>query len=145
MDTAAQTIVVVDGMGGGIGVQLVARIREQLGGAEIIALGTNGTAVERMLKAGASRGAAGENAIRVSARLGAFILGPVGIIVPNSMLGEITPATAEAILAAPGERILLPLRNDHFTLPGIEQMPLAKAIDLAVALLKERLAPHASP
>ena len=134
------TIVVIDGMGGGIGAQLIARMKESLGAeTEIIALGANSAATERMIKAGAAKGATGENAVRVSAKLGDFILGPIGIVIPNSMLGEITPAMAEAILAAPGERILLPVKNDHFTLPGLEPMPLAKAIDLSIGVLTERL------
>jgi hypothetical protein len=133
-------IVVIDGMGGGIGTQLIARMRNSLDGEpEIIALGANSTATERMIKAGASRGATGENAIRVSAKLGDFILGPIGIVIPNSMMGEITPAMAEAVLAAPGKRILLPLKNDHFSLPGLEPMPLAKAIDLLISVLRESL------
>jgi hypothetical protein len=134
------TIVIIDGMGGGIGVQLVGKIRE-MGGVdtEILALGTNAVAAERMVKAGAHRGAAGENAVRVSAALGDFILGPIGIVIPNSLLGEISLAMAEAILAAPGERILIPLQHEHFFLAGLEPQPLAKLVDRAVEVLRERL------
>jgi hypothetical protein len=135
-------IVVVDGMGGGIGVQLIGRLREILGkagDAEIVALGANAVATERMVKAGADRGASGENAIRVSVGEGDFILGPVGIVVGNSMMGEITPAMAQAILAAPGERILLPLQQDHFYIAGLDQMPLARMIEKSMELFKERL------
>ncbi|MDR2803687.1 MAG: DUF3842 family protein [Treponema sp.] len=135
-----KTIVVVDGMGGGIGVQLVGKLREAAGeNVEIIALGTNSVAVERMVKAGAHRGASGENAIRYSVGLGDIIVGPIGIIIGNSMMGEITCAMAEAILAAPGERILLPLQNDHLTLAGLDGLPLAKMIERAVELALERL------
>jgi hypothetical protein len=131
-------IVVVDGMGGGIGAQLIGKIKD-IGDLEIIALGTNGAATERMIKAGAHRGATGENAIRVSVSLGDFILGPIGIVIINSLMGEITPAIAGAILAAPGERILLPLQNDHFLLAGLEPAPLARAVDKAMEILRERL------
>jgi hypothetical protein len=134
-----KTVVVIDGMGGGIGAELVSRLVGSLPGTvEIIALGTNALATERMLKAGASRGAAGENALKISVKLGDYILGPIGIIIPNSMMGEITPGMAEAVLAAPGERILIPFKNDHFTLPGLEPLPLAKAIGLTIEVLKER-------
>jgi hypothetical protein len=134
------TIVVIDGMGGGIGVQLIGKIREAIkGDPEIIALGTNAVATERMVKAGAHRGASGENAIRVSAALGDFILGPMGIVIVNSLMGEITGPMAEAILAAPGKRILLPLQHDHFYLAGMESMPLARLVEKAVELLKERM------
>jgi hypothetical protein len=134
------TIVIIDGMGGGIGVQLIGKIRE-LGGSnrEIIALGTNAVATERMVRAGAHRGATGENAIRVSVSLGDFILGPIGIVIANSLMGEISSVMAESILAAPGERILIPLQHEHFVLAGIEQQPLAKMVDKAVEILKERL------
>jgi hypothetical protein len=137
-------IVIVDGMGGGIGVQLITRLketwsREDREGVEIIALGANAVAAERMVKAGADRGASGENALRVSVCRGDYIMGPVGIVVGNSMMGEISPAMAQAILEAPGERILLPLQQEHFYIAGLEQMPLARMIDRALDLLKERI------
>lgn len=128
-------------MGGGIGVQLVGKLREATGdNVEIIALGTNAVAVERMVKAGAHRGAAGENAICHSVGLGDFIVGPIGIIIGNSMMGEITRSMTEAILAAPGDRILLPLQNEHLTLAGLEGLPLAKMIERAVELVTEKIA-----
>jgi hypothetical protein len=134
-------VAVIDGMGGGIGVQLITRLKE-LGDAEleIIALGTNSSAVERMIKAGAHRGASGENAVRVSAGTADFILGPIGIVITGSMMGEITAGIAEAVLAAPGERILLPLQNEHFLLAGVETMPLAKQTERALELYRERRA-----
>ncbi|MDR2068394.1 MAG: DUF3842 family protein [Spirochaetaceae bacterium] len=145
-----QKVVIIDGMGGGIGAQLISRIRElACEELEIIALGTNAVAAERMIKAGAHRGAAGENAIKVSAPLGDFILGPIGIVIANSLMGEISPAMTEAILAAPGEKILLPLQQDHFRLAGMESLPFTKIIDKAIDILKERLSagrpPEGSP
>jgi hypothetical protein len=135
-----KTIVIIDGMGGGIGAQLVSHLREILGTEQvIIALGSNSSATERMLKAGATKGATGENAVKISARLGDFIVGPVGIVIPNSMMGEITPVMVDAILTAPAERILLPLKNEHFTLVGLESTPFTKAIELAAALVKARI------
>jgi hypothetical protein len=92
-----------------------------------------------MIKAGAHRGASGENAILHSVRLGDLIMGPIGIIIGNSMMGEITRSMAEAILAAPGERILLPLQNEHMTLAGLDGLPLARMIERAVELAKERV------
>ncbi|MDR1031257.1 MAG: DUF3842 family protein [Treponema sp.] len=133
------TVIIVDGMGGGIGVQLIGRLKELVDDIEIVALGTNAVATERMMKAGAHRGATGENAIRVSVAHGDFILGPIGIVIINSMMGEITSGMAEAILKAPGQRILLPLQQDHFYLAGLEQVPLAKMTDKAVEIFKDRL------
>jgi hypothetical protein len=135
-----KTIIVIDGMGGGVGAQLVAKLRESLGKSpEIIALGTNATATERMIKAGADRGATGENAIRVSVGRGGLILGPIGIVIPDSLMGEITPEMARSILAAPGERILLPLQQDHFLIVGIETMPLGKTMERAIELAREKM------
>ncbi len=135
-------IVIVDGMGGGIGSQLVGRVRESVGnGVEIIALGANSGATERMVKAGADRGASGENAIQISVGLGDLVMGPIGIVIPNGMLGEITPTMAEAVLRAPGERILVPVAQEHFILAGVEQKPLGRLLDEAAALAKERLGP----
>jgi hypothetical protein len=141
-----RTIVIIDGMGGGIGVQLITKLREILGDGvpedgerELIALGTNAVATERMIKAGAHRGAAGENALKVSVALGDFILGPIGIVIPNGLMGEITPAMAEAVLAAPGERILIPLQQDHFHIAGLEPLPLAKTVEKALEYLRGRL------
>ncbi|MDR1390158.1 MAG: DUF3842 family protein [Treponema sp.] len=140
--SAGIRIVVIDGMGGGIGAALVEKIRDRLAGeaqkAELIALGANSGATEHMLKAGAQRGASGENAVIVSAGLADYILGPIGIILPNSMMGEISPAMAQAVLEAGAERILLPLEN-HFFIAGMETRPLAKLIDDAVARLFEQL------
>jgi hypothetical protein len=137
-------IVVIDGMGGGIGAALIPRLKEIAVAAgmedmEIIALGANASATERMIKAGAHRGASGENAVKVSVSLGDFIVGPIGIVIANSLMGEITAGMAEAVLNAPGERILLPLQNDHFHIAGFDGAPLAKLIDDAVAYLKKRL------
>jgi D-arabinose 1-dehydrogenase-like Zn-dependent alcohol dehydrogenase len=129
-----KTIVVVDGMGGGIGAQLVERVRELLGdGVEVIALGTNSAATERMLKAGADRGASGENAVAVAVALGDVILGPIGAAIPNGLMGEISDRVATAVLAARGRRVLVPVPQDHFTLVGLEQLPIGKLVSLAAA------------
>jgi hypothetical protein len=133
------SIVIIDGMGGGIGVQLVGRVKEICGDADVVALGTNAVAAERMVKAGAHRGAAGENAVRVTAKTASFILGPIGIVIADSMMGEITRVMAEAVLSSPGERILLPLQQEHFFIAGLEALPLAKMIDRAMEILKEKL------
>jgi hypothetical protein len=134
-------VVVIDGMGGGIGAGLVGKLREiNDADLEIIALGANAVAAERMVKAGAHRGAAGENAVRVSVPLGDFILGPIGIVIGNSLMGEITPSMAEAILAAPGKRILIPLVQDHFYLMGVGELPLGKLIEKAIDCLKDQIA-----
>jgi len=132
-------IAVIDGMGGGIGVQIVALLRQELPEIEILALGANAVATDRMMQAKASRGASGENAIRVSVGLADFIVAPIGVIVPNSMLGEITPAIAKAVAGARGRKLLLPVNQPHFEIVGIEGKPLAKQINTAIAIIKESL------
>jgi NAD(P)-dependent dehydrogenase (short-subunit alcohol dehydrogenase family) len=134
-------IIVIDGMGGGIGAELCGRLREFVGnaGGELIALGTNSAATERMLKAGAQRGATGENAIKVTAGTGDFITGPIGIIIRDSMMGEITSPMADAVLSAPGERVLLPLQNEHFYLAGLGKGNLGKLIDEAVDYIRGKM------
>lgn len=134
------SIVVVDGLGGGIGAQIISRLREKAQDTvEIVALGTNASAVDRMIKAGADRGASGENAIKVSVRLAKLIMGPIGIVIPNSMMGEISPSMAEAIMLADARRILLPLQHDHFILAGLEPLPVSRFIEEAVQRAMEEL------
>ena len=134
-------VVIVDGMGGGLGAQLAGALRRTFGdGMEIIALGTNASATERMLKAGADRGASGENAIKVSIGLGDYIIGPIGIVIPDSMMGEVSQAVASAVLCARGERILLPVQQSHFTIAGMEQKSAARLLEDALGVLKEKLA-----
>lgn len=130
-------IAVIDGMGGGIGVQIVTQVRQEMPDAEILALGANAVATDRMMQAKATRGASGENVIRVSIGLADFIIAPIGVIVPNSMLGEITPRIAEAVAGARGRKLLLPVNQPHFEIVGIESKPLAKQISAAIALVKE--------
>jgi len=133
-------IAVVDGMGGGIGVQIVTQLRQELPlDVEILALGTNAVATDRMMKARASRGASGENAIRVSIDRADFILGPIGVVVPNAMLGEITPAIAAAVADARGRKLLLPINQPRFEIVGIEWKPLTKQISAAIDVIRQAM------
>jgi hypothetical protein len=132
-------IAVVDGMGGGIGAQIVTQLREELPlDVEILALGTNAIATEKMMKARANRGASGENAIQVSINQADFILAPIGAVIPNSLMGEVTPAIATAIASAPGDKLLLPINQPHFEIVGIEWKALTKQISQAIDMIRER-------
>lgn len=133
-------IAVLDGLGGGIGVQIVTQLRQELPlEAEILALGTNAVATDRMMKARANRGASGENAIRVSIDRADFILAPVGVVVPNAMMGEITPAIAAAVAGARGRKLLLPINQPSFEIVGIEWKALTKQISAAIDIVREAL------
>ncbi|KJS83750.1 MAG: hypothetical protein JM58_12180 [Peptococcaceae bacterium BICA1-8] len=130
-------IIVIDGMGGGMGAQLVQSLVRELGSdVEIWALGTNAIATAAMVKAGASKGATGENAIRISARSAQVIMGPLGIIVPNALMGEITPEIAEIISTLSCRKILLPVNQPHVELVGFESRPLNELIKEAIQLVK---------
>ncbi|MBE9507430.1 MAG: DUF3842 family protein [Chloroflexi bacterium] len=133
-------IVVIDGLGGGIGTQIVTQIRKELPlDVEIIALGTNAIATDKMMRAHANRGASGENAIRVSINLADFILAPIGVVIPNSMLGEVTPAIAAAVAGARGRKLLLPINQPHFEIVGIEWKALTKQISAAIEVIRQAL------
>jgi hypothetical protein len=135
-------IAVIDGMGGGIGAQIVTQLREELPlDVEIIALGASAIATDKMMRAKASRGASGENAIRVSINLADVVLGPIGIVIPNSMMGEITPAIAQAVADCRGLKLLLPIGQPHLQIVGVEQRPLAKQITAAIQVIKSRCNP----
>lgn len=131
-------IAVIDGQGGGIGKSIVERLRKELPeGAEIIALGTNSLATSCMLKAGANEGATGENAIIVNAGKVDIIMGTVGIIAANSMLGELTLLMAKAIAESPAKKILLPLNRCNIEIVGVDRNePLPHLTDKAIQSLK---------
>ncbi len=123
-------IAVVDGMGGGIGAQLVSRVKSRLrDGDELIALGVNALATAAMLKVGASVGATGENAIMFNISRVQLILGPIGIVIPNSLYGEVTPAIATAIASTPAIKMLVPMAQPHFQLIGLESGSLNTTLD----------------
>lgn len=130
-------ILVVDGAGGSIGQQIVARLREQLPDRiEIIVLGTNAIAASNMMKAGANRGASGENAFRVTVPEADIIIGPISIVVANSFMGELTPAMAEALSLSKAKKILLPMSQPHIDLVGASNLPLPHLMDEMLKLVK---------
>ncbi len=133
-------VAVVDGMGGGIGAQIVAQLRQELPlDVEVLALGANAIATEKMMKARANRGASGENAIRVSIDEADYILAPIGAVIPNAMMGEITPAIAEAVAGARGIKLLLPINQPHFQIVGIEWKPLSRQIGQAIEIIRRHM------
>lgn len=131
-------IAVVDGQGGGIGRHIMEKLRRELPeNVELLALGTNSAATSVMLKAGANEGATGENAIIYSAQRVNLIVGPVSILIPHAMLGELTPGMAEAIALSPARKILLPLSRNAFDLIGLRSEPLPHLIAELVQKVKE--------
>ena len=134
---AAIRVLVVDGQGGGVGKVLVERLRLALGkDVFITAIGTNSLATSLMLKAGADAGATGENAILVNAPQAEVIMGAIGIIAADAMLGELSPPMARAIGSSQALKILVPLNRCNLQVVGIKTIPFASLIDEAVESLK---------
>ncbi|GBE58170.1 hypothetical protein BMS3Abin01_01101 [bacterium BMS3Abin01] len=137
---SAPVIAVIDGMGGNIGHQIISQLRRELpDDVEIIAFGTNSAATANMMRARASRGATGENAIRVSIGQADVILAPAAAVIANSYLGELTPGMAEAIASADAEKILLPMGQRGISFVATSRMPLPHLMEEALARLRQLL------
>ncbi|OGP93119.1 MAG: hypothetical protein A2156_08305 [Deltaproteobacteria bacterium RBG_16_48_10] len=140
MDKKKRTIAVIDGQGGGIGSVIIKRLRETLGEeVEVIGLGTNAMATGAMLKSGANKGASGENAIIQTVRTVEIIIGAMGIVLANSMMGELTPKMAEAIASSPAIKCLLPLRMPEVEIIGAPKEPLPHLVDQLMERIQEIL------
>ena len=125
-------ILVVDGQGGGIGRKLVDALKKNFSNIEITAVGTNVLATQAMLKAGANHGATGENAVLVGCRNADIIMGPVGIVIADSLWGEISPAMATAVGHSRAVRILLPMNQCNNLIAGIEDVSVGRLIESAM-------------
>jgi len=134
-------ICVIDGQGGGIGSTIIKKLKELFQETvEIIALGTNAIATAQMLKARANRGASGENAIVQTVKTVDIIIGPIGIIIANAMMGEVTPEVAKAVATSPAKKLLIPLTQENIEIVGISSVPLPHLIeDLVEVNLKQIL------
>lgn len=133
-------IVVIDGQGGRIGKMVVEQLKARLPEAQVIAIGTNSIATATMLRAGADAGATGENPVLVNAKQADIIVGPLGIIIADALLGEITPRMAQAICQSSAQRVLLPVNKCHTTIVGLKEVTLAEAVTLAVAEVAQLIA-----
>lgn len=128
----------MDGQGGGIGATVIKGLRAVSGeDLEIFALGTNSVATSRMMKAGANRGATGENAIVQTSPKVDVIIGPLAILMPNAMMGEVTPGMAEAVCSSEAKKILIPLTQEKVSIVGTTGEPLPHLVDQVVQIIKE--------
>jgi len=126
-------ICIIDGQGGGIGATLIKYLKQAYGeSVELIGLGTNAIATAQMLKAGANRGASGENAIAHTVGTADLILGSISITWANAMLGEVTPKMAQAVMSCAAPKVLLPLTQESVTLVGVLDEPLPHLVQRAV-------------
>ncbi len=128
-------LAVIDGQGGGIGTTIIKKVVETYKNQlEIWALGTNAIATAQMMKAGANRGATGENAICRCVQQVHVVAGPISILLSHSMMGEVTPAMVEAIGSSPAMKIILPITQDPIVVVGTSREPLPHLVDKMVSL-----------
>lgn len=134
-------LVVIDGQGGGFGRRLIEGVRAAGIKNEIVAVGLNSMATSAMLKAGADAGATGENPVIVNSRDADIIIGPIGIVMANALLGEITPAMAVAVGSSPAQKILIPSNQCHQFVAGCQELPLGAYIREVVERVDQMLKP----
>ena len=129
-------LVVIDGQGGRMGAQLIEGVRAAGLPCDVTAIGTNVLATSAMLKAGADRGATGENPVIVACRSAEVVVGPIGILAADALLGEITPAMATAVGRSGAVKLLLPVNQCRNIVVGTQQMTLAQLVAEAVVQLR---------
>ena len=131
-------LMVIDGQGGGIGASVIKGLRESMGtDLAILALGTNSVATSRMMKAGANKGGTGENAIIRTSQHVDVIIGPLAILMANSMMGEVTPEMASAVSSSDAEKILIPLTQEKVRIVGIAAEPLPHLVGQVIDVIRE--------
>jgi hypothetical protein len=128
-------IVVIDGQGGALGKSVIAALRKKRvaddGRGQIFAVGTNSAATVSMMGAGADHGATGENPVLVACADADAIIGPIGIVVANSMFGEITPAMARAVGESRAKKFLIPLDKCNVAVVGTPELNYSEFVHLA--------------
>lgn len=129
-------ILVIDAQGGGIGKNLVSAIKEHLPDTTVTAVGTNTVATSAMLKAGADCAATGENAVLVNSRKADVIVGPIGIVIADALLGEITPLMAKAVAQSAAKRILIPVNHCDNIVVGVSDLNINKLIGEVICELR---------
>jgi len=133
-------LMVMDGQGGGIGAAVIKGLRLSIGlDPEILALGTNSIATSKMMKAGANRGGTGENAIVCTSRMADVIIGPLGILMTDAMMGEVTADMASAVSSSRAVKILIPLTQERIRLVGVSGDPLPHLVNQVIEMVKEMM------
>lgn len=130
------TILVIDAKGGGIGKQLIAALKQKLSGVSVIAVGTNSTATAAMLRSGADDAATGENAVAVACRTADVIVGPIGIAIADSMLGEVTPRMSLSVAQSRAEKVLIPVSHCGNVVVGVSTYNTTQLIQEAVEVIE---------
>ena len=133
-------ILVIDGQGGQLGALLIKELQARITGHELMAVGTNSVATAAMLKAGAKQAATGENPVVVACRTADVIVGPIGIVIADSLLGEVTPKMAKAVGQANAERILIPMNRCGSVVVGVAEETVSGLVACAIERLEKVLA-----
>ena len=129
-------VLVIDGQGGQLGGQIIKSLKGNFEGINITAIGTNATATAAMLKAGAHQAATGENPVIVACRKANVIIGPIGIVIADALIGEVTPKMAVAVGQAEAVRILLPVNKCDNLVAGISDLTMTTIIDDVIKKMK---------
>lgn len=132
-------IVIIDGQGGKMGKAIIEQIKKAHPELGLIAIGTNPIATSAMLKAGADAGATGENPVIVNARDADIIIGPMGIVLADSLMGEITPGMAAAIGSSPAFKILVPVNRCNHCVVGCQSLSMQDYIQLVIPQLEAHI------
>lgn len=132
-------IVVIDGQGGRMGAELVRSAVKTFPQADILAVGTNSLATAAMLKAGAKEAATGENAAVVAARTADIIVGPLGMVIADALLGEVTPLMATAIAQSPAARVMIPMNKCDNLVAGVEAQSMSELIGDAMKKIQRAI------
>lgn len=138
-DFIMKKITIIDGQGGRMGKSIIEQLKKQLPDQELLAIGTNSIATAAMMKAGADYGATGENPVVVAARDSDIIIGPIGIVIADSLFGEVTPAMAAAVGRSHAYQILMPVNRCNHHVVGCENMSMNEIIPLVVSQVMDYL------
>ena len=128
-------VLIIDGQGGQLGSQIIKAVISRYPDIDLTAVGTNAAATTSMVKAGAKKAATGENPIIVACRKADVIIGPIGIVIADALLGEITPDAAKAVGQSDAVRILIPINKCENLVAGVTNLTLTSLIEDALAKL----------
>lgn len=134
-EPSAKRLLILDGQGGGVGRRLAEHVLSSSWQGQLLVVGSNAIATANMMKAGSIPGATGEAAWVYNCAHCDLIAGPIGIILPHAMHGEISPAMATSVTGNEARKILIPVANPHIEIAGLPEQPLARALDAAVQLI----------
>lgn len=132
-------IIIIDGQGGRMGKSVIEQLKISFPEMQLIALGTNSIATAAMLKGGADLGATGENPVVFNCKDADIIIGPIGIVIANALLGEVTPLMAQAVGESKAKKLLIPMNKCHSHVVGTQDLSLPEYVKLVVEQVKNIL------